>query len=68
MKTPFVVRIYNLTQLAILYNVSRPTMRRLLQPILPILESLGYVKGRLFTLKMVKAIFSSIGTRPRSSH
>ena len=58
MKNPFVLRPYNLSQLAHLYQVSRPTMKKWIQPIL---SQLGTISCRLFTIRQVQIIFNHLG-------
>ena len=61
MLTQLEIRVYNLKQLAELYQVSRTTMRRWLQPLKPALIEMGYRGGRLFTHKQVEFIFNFFG-------
>ena len=61
-KMTFKIRPYNKTQLAYFYNVSRPTMRKWLKPIL---EKIGaLVNVRLYTTAQVQEIVTHLGPPP----
>ena len=57
MKNPFVTGVMTRTQLARLYKVSLPTMRKWLKPIL---EQFNF-RGRIFTTRMVRHIVDQLG-------
>ncbi|MEO5980004.1 MAG: hypothetical protein ABIS36_23255 [Chryseolinea sp.] len=52
------IRAYNLSQLAVLYKVSRPTMRKWIQPIS---KKLGVISTRLYTTRQVRIILKHLG-------
>ena len=56
-----VIKPYTPQELAALYGVSRPTLRRWLKPHLPVI---GVRNGHFYTSKQVEIIFSKIGWPP----
>ncbi len=62
MKNPFVIRPYNLGELARIYKVSRPTMKKWLSPYI---SKLGAINSRIFTSNQVGKIFKFLGLPER---
>jgi hypothetical protein len=56
-----VIKPYSAQELAALYYVTRPTLRRWLKPHLPVI---GTRYGHFYTSKQVEIIFSKIGWPP----
>lgn len=60
---PFLTRALNLTQLAEVYSVSRPTMRKWIRGII---DELGRVIGKLYNVRQQRIMYDNFG--PPAGH